>query len=338
MNKILRSNKTLIFAVWLAVATLLPVCLFAQVDTGGVTGTVTDPTGAVVPGAKITLANNATSVTETTVSTATGTYSFSGMRPATYTLRAEQHGFQTFVSKGLEIHVQQIATVDIPLVAGAVSQEVTVTASAPLLQAENAAVGQTITSQTVNDLPLQSRDWASLAQLSAGVNSAPVGQPSSDSGSTQSAYFSVNGVNLWQNDFRLNGINDNIEMYGGSSVGSNAAITPPPDAIQEFKLQSGNFNAEFGHSTGGVVNAAIKSGTNGFHGDVWEYLRNELLTPTSFSTVRVTHPGRSIGKISSAQLSGGRSLETKPFSSVTIRVVALLFRFPQPARFRRRRW
>ena len=282
MKRILRCNKAMMFALWLAAAMMLPVGLFAQVDTGGVTGTVTDPTGAVVPGVKITLTNNATSIAETTVSTSTGTYSFSGIRPATYTLRAEQHGFQAFVSKGLEVHVQQIATVDIALAAGAVSQEVTVNASAPLLQAENAAVGQTITSQTVNDLPLQTRDWASLAQLSAGVNTAPVGQPSGDSGSTQSAFFSVNGINLWQNDFRLNGINDNIEMYGGSSVGSNAAITPPPDAIEEFKLQSGNFNAEFGHSTGGVVNAAIKSGTNGFHGNVWEYLRNEVFNANLF--------------------------------------------------------
>ena len=160
MNGIQRFHKTIVFVLWLAAAVCLPTCLSAQVDTGGVTGTVTDQSGAVVPGAKITLTNNATSVTETTESTATGTYSFSGMRPATYTLRAEQRGFQTFIDKGLEIHVQQTATVDVPLVAGAVSQEVTVTASAPLLQSENAAVGQTITSQTVNDLPLQTRDWA----------------------------------------------------------------------------------------------------------------------------------------------------------------------------------
>lgn len=282
MNRSRRCNKTVVCVLWLAVAMLLPPCLSAQVDTGGVTGTVTDPTGAVVPGVKVTLTNSSTSVTETTQSTATGTYSFSGIRPATYTLRAEQRGFQTFIDKGLEIHVQQTATVDIPLTAGAVSQEVTVTAAAPLLQSENAAVGQTITSRTVNDLPLQTRDWASLAQLSAGVNTAPVGQPSGDSGATSSAFFSVNGINLWQNDFRLNGINDNIEMYGGSSVGSNAAITPPPDAIEEFKLQSGDYNAEFGHSTGAIINAAIKSGTNGFHGDVWEYLRNEDLNANLF--------------------------------------------------------
>jgi hypothetical protein len=189
MNQIRRSSKMIVFVLWLAVAMFLPAFLCAQVDTGGVTGTVTDPSGAAVPGAKVTLTNNATSLVETTESTATGTYTFSGVRPATYTLRAEQRGFQTFIDKGLEIHVQQTATIDIPLVAGAVSQEVTVTASAPLLQAENAAVGQTITSQTVNDLPLQTRDWASLAQLSAGVNTAPVGNPSGDSGATSSAYF-----------------------------------------------------------------------------------------------------------------------------------------------------
>lgn len=282
MNRIPRCNQAMMFVLWLAAVMFLPVCLSAQVDTGGVTGTVTDPTGAVVPGVKVTLTNNATNISESTESTATGTYSFSGMRPATYTLRAELRGFQTFIDKGLEIHVQQTATVDVQLVAGAVSQEVTVTAAAPLLQAENASVGQTITTQTVNDLPLQTRDWASLAQLSAGVNTAPVGNPSSDSGASTSAYFSVDGINLWQNDFRLNGINDNIEMYGGSSVGSNAAITPPPDAIEEFKLQSGDYNAEFGHSTGAVINAAIKSGTNSFHGNVWEYLRNEVFNANLF--------------------------------------------------------
>jgi hypothetical protein len=134
----------------------------------------------------------------------------------------------------------------------------------------------------VNDLPLNGRDWVSLAQLSAGVGTAPVSQPSTNAGQTGSAYFSVNGVNLWQNDIRLNGINDNIEVYGGSKIGTNATITPPPDAIQEFKLQSGDFNAEFGHSTGGIVNAVTKSGTNHLHGDVWEYVRNSDLQANDY--------------------------------------------------------
>jgi hypothetical protein len=256
--------------------------LSAQIDTGGITGTATDSTGAIVAGATITLTNDATGVVLSTKSTSSGTYSLNAIRPGTYTLRGEASGFQTFVDKGLEVHLQSTLTVDIPFVAGAVKQEVTVTAGAPLLQAENAAVGQTITSQTVNDLPLNGRNWASLAQLSAGTSTAPVGQPSGNSGSTDAAYFSVDGVNLWQNDFRLNGINDNIEVYGGSSVNSNAAITPPPDAIQEFKLQNGNFNAEFGHSTGAVINAAIKTGTNRLHGDLWEYFRNTDLDANIF--------------------------------------------------------
>jgi Carboxypeptidase regulatory-like domain len=262
----------------------------AQIDTGGITGTVTDRAGAVVADATITLTNDETSVVLSTKSTSTGTYSLNDIRPGTYTLRGEAAGFQTFVDNGLQVHVQNTLTVDIRLVAGAVKQEVTVTAAAPLLQAENAAVGQTITSQTVNDLPLNGRDWTSLGQLAAGTSTAPVGNPSSTSGSTDSAYFSVDGVNLWQNDFRLNGINDNIEIYGGSSVGSNAAIIPPPDAIQEFKLQNGNFNAEFGHSTGGVINAAIKSGTNRVHGDLWEYFRNTDLDANIFFKPTPTSP------------------------------------------------
>jgi Carboxypeptidase regulatory-like domain/TonB dependent receptor-like, beta-barrel len=274
MRRMQRSIES-IAALLLLIAVFFQTPLFAQIDTGGVTGTITDPTGAVVPGATVTLTNTGTNISQQMRSTSTGTYSFTGVRPGTYMLRAEATGFRTVINRGVQIHVQQTLTVDVHLAPGAVSQQVTVTAAAPLLQAENAAVGQTINTEAVNDLPLETRNWASLAQLSAGVNTAPSGQPSGDSGSSTSAFFSVNGVNLWQNDFRLNGINDNIEVYGGSSVGSNAAITPPPDAIQEFKLQTGDFNAEFGHSTGAVINAAIKSGTNKFHGDVWEYLRND---------------------------------------------------------------
>src|ERR1035441_5057764 len=260
----------------------LPAPSMAQIDTGGITGTVLDPTSAAVPGAKVTLTNDATNVIATTKSTSTGTYSFGGVIPGTYTIRAESSGFQSYMVTGLGVHLQQVLTVDIHLANGNVQQNVTVTAGAPLLQAENAAVGQTVTTQTGNNLPLATRDWGALAQLSAGVSTAPPGQPTADSGSTESAYFSVDGGNVWQNDFRLDGINDNIEVYGGNYTGTNAAIVPPPDAIEEFKVQNGDFNAEFGHSTGGVVNAAIKSGTNQFHGDVWEYVRNDVFNANYF--------------------------------------------------------
>lgn len=275
-------------AITLAVLSLilLPGKLSAQLDTGGINGTATDASGAVVSGAKVMLTNANTGVATQTTTTATGTYFINDLRPGSYTLQADAQGFQRFIVSGLDIHVQQVLTVDVRFAPGAVTQQVTVTAAAPLLQAENAAVGQTITTKTVNDLPLATRDWGSLAQLAAGVATAPTSSSGSgvtaDSGSTESAYFSVDGINVWQNDFRLNGINDNIEFYGGNYTGTNAAIVPPPDAIEEFKVQNGDFNAEFGHSTGGVVNAAIKSGTNGIHGDLWEYLRNDAFNANYF--------------------------------------------------------
>jgi hypothetical protein len=252
----------------------LPGRLAAQIDTGGITGTVQDSSGAVIAGVQITLRNEATGVKTTAESTSTGTYVFDAVMAGNYTIEATAKGFQTNVGGGLIVHVQQVLTVDLSLVPGVVTQQVTVRASAPMLQAENAALGQTVSSTMVNDLPLNGRNWVSLAQLSSGAATAPVNSPSTNSGQTGSAYFSVDGSNVWQNDIRLNGINDNIEIYGGSNISTNATITPPPDALQEFKLQSGDFNAEFGHSTGAIVNAVTKSGTNHLHGDVWEFVRN----------------------------------------------------------------
>lgn len=274
-------------ALGLLAVLLLPCRLTAQLDRGEVTGTVEDPSGKVVQKATIVLSNDATGVKITTNSTATGTYVFNSVYPGTYTVEAEATGFQKYVVRGVIVHVQQVLTVDVHLATGNVQQSITVTAAAPILEAENAQVGQSITNLTVNDLPLVTRNWGSLAQLSAGVNTNATGtgaggNGTADAGSSSSAYFRVNGVDEWQNDFRLNGINDNIEIYGGNYTGTNAAIVPPPDAIQEFTLQSGDSSAEFGHSTGGVINAAIKSGTNGLHGDLWEYVRNTDLNANYF--------------------------------------------------------
>jgi hypothetical protein len=277
----------LVALLGLLVALCIPGRLAAQLDRGEITGTVEDPSGAVVQQATIVTTNDSTGVKATTKSTATGTYVFADVIPGKYTIEAEAGGFEKYVVHDVYVHVQQVLTVDIHFVTGNVQQSVTVTAAAPLLEAENAQVGQSITNQAVNDMPLATRDWCSLAQLSAGVNTDATGTGSggngtADAGSSESAYFRVNGVDEWQNDFRLNGINDNIEIYGGNYTGTNAAIVPPPDALQEFTLQSGDFNAEFGHSTGGVVNASLKSGTNGVHGDLWEYVRNNDLNANYF--------------------------------------------------------
>jgi hypothetical protein len=262
-----------VFVLGLLMAFCSPGRLAAQLDRGEITGTVEDASGAVVGNAQIVATNEATGAKIATRSTNTGTYVFDGLIAGTYTLEAQSAGFEKYVVHGLIVQVQQVQSVDIHLATGNVQQSVTVTAAAPLMEAENAQVGQSITNQTLNDMPLVTRDWGSLAQLSAGVNTDATGtgaggNGTADAGSSSSAYFRVDGVDEWQNDFRLNGINDNIEFYGGNYTGTNAAIVPPPDAIQEFTLQSGDFNAEFGHSTGGIINASLKSGTNGVHGDL----------------------------------------------------------------------
>ena len=286
MRPRVRSPRLLFSLFSLLIFLCIPAWLSAQLDRGEVTGTIEDPSGAVVAKALIVLTNASTGVKTTTQSTATGTYVFDDVLPGKYTVEVQVAGFEKYVVHDVVIHVQQVMTVDAHLATGSVQESVNVTAANPLLEAESAQVGQSISNQAVNELPLATRDWGSLAQLSAGVATSPSTASGSgitaDAGSSESAYFSVNGVNNWQNDFRLNGINNNIEVYGGNYTLTNAAIVPPPDAIQEFTLQSGDYNAEFGHSTGGVVNAAIKSGTNQLHGDVWEYLRNNDLNANYF--------------------------------------------------------
>ena len=254
---------------------LLSLSTQAQVDTGSLTGTVRDSSGASIPGSTVTLTNSASGVASATTSTSTGTYTFENVSAGTYTLKVTEPSFKSFESPGVEIHVQQRATIDVALEPGSASEQVTVTAAAPLLQAEDASIGQTIDSQTVNNTPLNGRDWVAIGQVAAGVTTkagASVNDPS----------YNVNGINSDQNDFRLDGIDDNVEQYGGTSGTGNASIVPPPDAIQEFKVQTGDFSAEFGHSTGGVVNAVIKSGGNNIHGNLWEYLRNNALDANDY--------------------------------------------------------
>ena len=171
------------------VALCIPGRLRAQLDRGEVTGTVEDPSGAVVQKAKIILTNDDTTAKIATQSTATGTYVFDDVLAGKYTVEAEATGFQKYVVHGVLVHVQQVSTVDVHFATGSVQQTVTVTAAPPLLEAENAQVGQSITNQTVNDMPLATRDWGSLAQLSAGVRipMRPEPEPAGTAPPTQAA-------------------------------------------------------------------------------------------------------------------------------------------------------
>ena len=257
-------------------ASFASVQLWGQVAMGGITGTVKDSTGAVISGAQVKLTNVSTNVIQSTVSTSSGTYVFNSVPVGTYTLRVDAPGFKTYVEKGIQVHIQNIVTADVQLAVGSVNQSVTVTSAATLLQAQDASLGQTVPEVSVNDLPLNGRNWFSLAQISAGAI-APSGS-SPDSANQLWA----NGVNQNQVDYRLNGIDDNIEVFDSGANGQVGSVAPVPDAIQEFKLQEGDNSAEFGQFTGSVVNAVVKSGTNQLNGDAWEYLRNQALNANDY--------------------------------------------------------
>jgi len=185
--------------------------LTAQIATGGVTGTVKDAAGAVIPDATVTLTNTETGVKQTAHTTATGTYNFTVVPYGNYTLLVQHPGFQDVAITGFDVHVQVVVTEDATMPTGTAQQKVTVTASTPLLQAQSATIGTTIEHQQIVDLPLLSRHFDTLTQIAAGATTANV----NFGGSTNSDYFNVNGMNPWMQDFRLDGIDNNVEQFGG---------------------------------------------------------------------------------------------------------------------------
>src|SRR5579859_4822394 len=194
--------------------------LRAQIDMGGVAGTIKDPSGALAPGAQITLTNEATRVAQKTRSSSSGAYVFEAVPAGSYTLKVEASGFKTYIATEIQVHVQNVVTADVVLNVGAVSEVVTVTSQLQLLQAQDASLGQTIGTRAVNDLPLNGRNWLSLTQGSAGTYLAPAGSANtvpSPSGQNFTAIMS-NGAEPGQVDFRLNGVNNNEEVFGGITV------------------------------------------------------------------------------------------------------------------------
>lgn len=273
MRSAIRNRIFLIFITISFVAFVVSPA-WAQIDTGRVTGTVKDSSNAVVQGTQLTLTNTYTGITQSTLSSSSGTYVFEAVPVGAYILKASASGFKRYEAKNIEVHIQASVTADITLQVGSHTEQVTVTSAAPLLQSEDASVGETMTSVPINDLPLNGRNWLSLAQLAPGsyvtsaVNTVP--------GSSGDSPISENGIQSSQTDVRLNGVNDNAEVFGG------VTIAPVPDAIEEFKVQAGDNSAEFGHSAGVVVNAVLKSGTNKLKGNVWEYFRNEALNANDY--------------------------------------------------------
>jgi len=205
--------------------------LYAQIDTGTVLGTVKDQTGAVIPGAKVTLTNEGTNFAVATTSGADGGYVFTPVRIGTYSVSAEAAGFAKGVQSQLSLSINQSLVADLTLKPGAVTQTVEVTAVAPVMQTQDASVGQVINSQSVNNLPLNGRNFTFLAQIVAGVNT-----PQADTrGNAASGAFSANGLRPAQNNYLLNGIDNNSDTVDFLN-GTNFVVLPTIDAIQELSL------------------------------------------------------------------------------------------------------
>jgi len=258
-----------------AAALFLAASGFAQIDTGSIVGTVRDSSGAIVAKATVTATNKATNVTLTTTSNGSGEYQFSAVQPGTYAVKASAAGFGTQEVPDVEINVQTRASIDFALQVGQVTQVLEVHETAPLLQNQTADIGGVVREQLIRDLPLNGRRYSDLALLEPGIFRDPtVSNAAADR-------FSSNGNLETQNYFSLDGI-DNNSGSTNLQEGSVQTVQPPPDALQEFRVQTRTYSAEFGEAAGAVVNAAIKSGSNGFHGDVWEFLRNNDLDSNSF--------------------------------------------------------
>ena len=244
----------------------------AQVDEGSITGTVVDASGAVVPGAHVTLLNNDQGLTLETTTSPSGVYTFSPLRIGSYTLSVTAPGFAKTTQQNLTVNVGQALSVPVSLKLGAASETVEVSTAPPVLQTDQSSVGQVVTEKSVKDLPLNGRNFTFLAQLGAGTQT-----PQADTrGNAASGAFSANGLRPAQNNYLLDGIDNNSNAVDFLN-GTNFIVLPPVDAIAEFKVQTADFSADLGRAGGAVLNATIKSGTNSIHGALWEFFRNDKL-------------------------------------------------------------
>src|SRR5882762_8372488 len=278
-----RALSTLFGRVSLSLVASLVLCLCsaapirAQVDAGTILGTVSDASGGTVHGATVTLTNEGTNAALSTTTGSDGTYKFTPVKIGTYKLTATIQGFSTVTQRNVTVSVGQDVVVDFTLKPGSVSETVEVASSLPVLETQDASVGQVIDSRNVDSLPLNGRNFTFLAQLSAGVNT-----PQADTrGNAASGAFAANGNRPAQNNYLLDGIDNNSDTVDFLN-GTNFVVLPPVAAIEEFKVQTTGFSAEYGRSGAAVLNATIKSGTNELHGAAWEFFRNDKLDAADF--------------------------------------------------------
>jgi hypothetical protein len=277
-------RRFLLPSAMLVVLSAIP--LFGQ-TFGEVTGHVSDPSGAAVPGAKISLTNVATNAVRTVVSTVSGDYTFPAVAPGQYNVKVEQAAFKT-ASSSIQVQVQQTVRLDFALEIGQVSETVEVSASAQMLQSENLSLGTVVENKGITELPLNGRNYLSLVALSANANTlSPMsGQAGGRQGGERANQsISAGGNRIMFDYFTLDGVSNTDPNF------STYVVLPSIDAIQEFKVQTGVYPAEFGHQST-QINVLTKSGGNVYHASLFEFLRNDRFDAMPYSFT-ATHPAKS---------------------------------------------
>jgi len=272
------------FAVPSAVSALLPAALATLLigiahaqGLGTIVGTVTDPSGALVPGATVRVTDEGTSQSRETTTNAQGYYVFPSLRPSNYSVTVEASGFAASARRGVVLQADQVETLNFAMTMEAANQAITVEAPVQQVDTSTATLSEVVDRRRIVELPLNGRNAASLALITAGTVLAPA---SADEGSTKTfpvaVTISANGSRQNQAAFRLDGANNN-DIYTNVNQ-----PFPFPDAVQEFSVQTSNYSARYGGNAGGVVNIVTKSGENQFHGDLFEFVRNSVFNAHDF--------------------------------------------------------
>ena len=246
----------------------------AQSTGGRIRGTVIDASGAAIAAAKVTIINEATHASREVETGADGEYIFLEIPVGTYEVNAQSAGFKKYVRKGIVLNLNQVASLDITLQVGAAVETIEVTGAPPLVDTTSTQLGAVVNERAVSELPLAQRDTYQLLQLQPGVQS----QLGVDNvyGSDRAGVVSVNGGRGRDNNFTVNGGD------GNDQFANLPAIQPSPDSIAEFRVLTNTFDAEYGRNSGAVVNVVTKSGTNDFHGNLYEFFRNKDLNAKGF--------------------------------------------------------
>jgi Carboxypeptidase regulatory-like domain len=267
-------SHRLLICLTIAVLAVASLRGFGQSTGGRVLGRVLDPSGAVVPDATMTLLNADSGKALVAQSSKLGDYNFPAVAVGTYSLQVQAPGFQDFTANGILVNLNATVTYDVKLTVGANTQAIEVTAEAPLVDTTTTQLGAVINERAVQNLPLNSRDTYQLLQLQPGVQG--VGGSDLFYGSDKPGAVSVNGGRGRSNNFSVNG-GDGNDLFVNSP-----GIEPSPDAIQEFKVITNTFDAEYGRNSGAVINVVTKSGTNKFHGSIYDYVRNSVFDAKNY--------------------------------------------------------